>query len=500
MTSTLVLGGPGCGKTTHLLSVVEEALSRGVRSTRIGYVAFTRKAANEARERVMRQFELTEDDIPFFSTLHSLAFKQLSVVPAQVMSPERFARFAEAEGYDFTAQDSDEFATTTTSDRALAAISFARLTRRNLRDVCADFECSPDIAHDLRRDLVAFKTDQALVDYTDMIETFVERGAVPAFDLLIVDEAQDLSALQWEMVAKLAHGVPDVYFAGDDDQAIYAWAGADLERFLSLSAKRIVLPVSHRLKSNVYALTQRVVRGVRDRFEKAWSPHAQGGTVETFDRIVDVDTAAGSTFVLARNGYLLRGPAGFLWDAGIPFLSRSRDGSFTSSLDRDDVRAILTWEALRKDKQRPGDEITNLYRFLGANVDPVFLDTVFDSAASYALSGLRDAFGLRTTADWMTALRIPPSVAHHVQMAKIRGESLIDRPRVTLSTIHGVKGGEADHVVILSDVSARCYDALQREPSDESRVFFVGASRARERVSILSPTTARYYDLVRGEA
>ena len=51
----------------------------------------------------------------------------------------------------------------------------------------------------------------------------------------MVDEAQDLTPLQWDMVVKIAKGVDRVYIAGDDDQAIYEWNGADVKHFSNFS-------------------------------------------------------------------------------------------------------------------------------------------------------------------------------------------------------------------------------------------------------------------------
>ena len=57
MNTTKVFGPPGSGKTTYLLSIVETELQLGVHPTKIGYFAFTKKAANEARDRAIEKFQ-----------------------------------------------------------------------------------------------------------------------------------------------------------------------------------------------------------------------------------------------------------------------------------------------------------------------------------------------------------------------------------------------------------------------------------------------------------
>ena len=86
----IIYGPPGTGKTTALLNIVETALARGVKPERIAYLAFTRKAANEAIERAMAKFNLDEDRFPYFRTLHSMAFKQLGIRRDEVMTDSHF--------------------------------------------------------------------------------------------------------------------------------------------------------------------------------------------------------------------------------------------------------------------------------------------------------------------------------------------------------------------------------------------------------------------------
>jgi len=64
----IVLGPPGTGKTTKLLNLVEKYLSSGVAPDRIGYFAFTRRAATEAVERACLKFSFNKKQLPFFRT------------------------------------------------------------------------------------------------------------------------------------------------------------------------------------------------------------------------------------------------------------------------------------------------------------------------------------------------------------------------------------------------------------------------------------------------
>ena len=67
-----------------------------------------------------------------------------------------------------------------------------------------------------------------------MLENFLERGESPKFDVIFVDEAQDLSKIQWSIIEKLEKDNDmDIWVAGDDDQAIFGWAGAEVSSFIN---------------------------------------------------------------------------------------------------------------------------------------------------------------------------------------------------------------------------------------------------------------------------
>ena len=67
------------------------------------------------------------------------------------------------------------------------------------------------------------------------------------------------------------------------------------------------------------------------------------------------------------------------------------------------------------------------------------------------------------------------------------GENLNDKPRIKLSTIHSVKGGEEDNVVLLTDLTTNTNRSYLKQPDDETRLFYVGATRTKEHLHIISP-------------
>jgi superfamily I DNA/RNA helicase len=110
------------------------------------------------------------------------------------------------------------------------------------------------------------------------------------------------------------------------------------------------------------------------------------------------------------------------------------------------------------------------------------------------MADLKAAHGLLTDDDWLTALKIRQSQRDYIRDCRARGESLLKTPRITVSTIHGVKGGEADSVLLLTDMAKKSFEhyALFRKGGSEHRVFYTGASRARETLILLEPQPNKF--------
>ena len=85
-----------------------------------------------------------------------------------------------------------------------------------------------------------------------MILEFIKSDKSPKFDVVFIDEAQDLSMMQWNMAKTIWDKTTDSFIAGDDDQAIFRWAGADVDSFITQKGKLLNLTQSRRIPRAIH--------------------------------------------------------------------------------------------------------------------------------------------------------------------------------------------------------------------------------------------------------
>ena len=498
-----IFGPPGTGKTTTLLNLVEQELSRGTYPGHIAFFAFTRKAANEAKERASKRFNLDpKNDLPYFRTLHSLAFHLTGLRNDQLMTAEHYREVEKVTGVDFMEgsvssrhEVEEELSNSLRKETPLLRlITLSRLKMTSLKEEYNRSELEePWIEVDFAANsLKAYKAKHGLFDYTDMLELFANTAhvACPQFKLAMLDEAQDLSPLQW----KIAHAIDGkserMYCAGDDDQAIYKWSGADVEHFINLDGGSEVLEQSYRVPSNIHAIAERICGRIKRRFPKKYLPKKSAGKLQRLSDFFELDMSHGSWLFLAQANYFLTPVQQFLKSQGYYF----EYGGGVRSV-RDKIRVALSaWSRLQSGEPISFDAAKAVYSFMSGNgvrVQRGYKKIVGDPEASYSFEDLRDYNGLLAAREmpWNEALdKLPDVDVAYINALVRRGEDLEAEPRIRLSTIHGAKGGEADNVVLFTDITAAAEASMANDPDSMHRVFYVAVTRTRENLYTLEPT------------
>ena len=563
---TRLFGGPGSGKTTALLDRVEEILEDDDTDFRdILVVSYTRAAAAEIRERLAERLDVSPRALQGnVCTMHAKAYELLNLSRGDVVGEKHKKEFCEDFGLEFE----DEYGggrrtsrSTTLGNKIIATSQWLQRTRRDVADWydvpfqwdVEEVRLPPEIdpnaqegnkytptwpSSDERVDIPeairgwrAYKGENDLVGFADMLVRVKQRSLLPNVDYLVIDEFQDITSLQYDVYEEWKPHMTGTLIAGDDDQVVYAWQGADPA--LLLDAERdedVVLPNSYRLPSNVLNVVNREIRHITKRQEKDLKPRKEGGTVEGVNSpsMLDlvrnvrytVQQTDGSIMVLFRARYQMFQFMDEFIGEGIPFKTLTDQRMWTDRLTQY-VRAV--------ERMERGENVDGLQ---ARRLADMLQDSAFGTNERDDLYDLIDEYEEEADVDDLTEIELTPdeiknfapfapdsasasdmvrkvtSFQRKTIKAYFGGDYKgMDPSRVRLGTIHSAKGREADHVFVATDLTEKVVEQMAATVEDEDvdgveeftkstspvpiltdnerRVFYVGMSRARERLVLL---------------
>jgi DNA helicase-2/ATP-dependent DNA helicase PcrA len=426
---------------------------------------------------------LQKKDLKYFKTLHSLAFNRLGMKKAQVMQDEHYEDIGRKLGIEVTVYSNGQENTgfVDSNSEYFNLINAARIKEISIEDEyntgMYSYELEKNLLYILEGELNNYKDSFKLYDFTDMIEKFNVAKLCPKYDVVFVDEAQDLSPIQWKMVDILRENSKYVILAGDDDQAIYGWAGADVLKFIATQAKKdIILPQSYRVPRTVQDIANKILDRIPNdrRVKKNWSPRDKDGTVNYITTIDDAPLYEDNWLVLARTNDRLEKIKSSLRDMGIYFQFKGRK-SFTATLFRS-ILNYTRWQS--KGDMLSLSEVKDIFEYTQS----------YHTIREEKLYDLQE-FGFSNTQRWYDVFKSNPDECLYIREMLRQEENLHTDARVQLSTIHSAKGGQADNVLLILDNTKTIREATEKSDDkhdEEHRVWYVGVTRTKQNLYIMT--------------
>jgi len=401
-----------------------------------------------------------------------------------------------------------------------------------------------------------WKAETYRYDFTDLIDRGItELPFAPGEPTVgFFDECQDFTRLQMKLLRQWADNMEYVLMAGDDDQLLFAFAGATTDAFLEPpipDRQKEVLTQSYRVPATVHRLAEKWIRQVERREEKEYKPRDYEGEVKLglgsasnpllfMNQIEAWAKGEGETvMILASCAYMLNATIQLLRERGLPFHNpyRVTNGAWNPLTRR--KGAVMTVDRLSSFVNPslgfpPVWSMKDIHNFIGhikakgvilrgakhlpkqfcddgvempESLGPGYLDflqAVFeDDVATELFNQLKN--GIDPT--WLVERVLGTKKRMYnfpMRVLESQGnDALSDTPKITVGTVHSVKGGEADNVIFMPDLSmAGQREWIQRGVGRDSivRMTYVAMTRARKRLHILRPAGSMFVDMssVRG--
>lgn len=508
-----VLGPPGTGKSTFLSGQAQRAAEKhGTHS--VGICSLTNTAARS----IGAKTSLPDKNV---ATLHAHCLRSLGG-PALAESKDAIKQFSEQHpGHRRTRLSAGEPGSGGTSaDRHHEAAGAYRAA------MTPEDEW-PVAVRNYHRTWTAWKQREGLLDFTDLIAECTTDGLHLGHQVLLVDEAQDLSRLELQVIRATSRRMRTTVLVGDPAQCLFSFRGADP---LALGQ----VPVTgQRLLDTSWRCGQTIIDRARALLQLRQPAldvdyHAQPGHEGAVRRtrasahdpaatIHEIRQSQGTVMVVATCAHLLNPLCAELKRVGIPFHNpyRPTEPAWNPMRHANPLKALVamdhatygdqvrdwtwadlqTWtEPLTQGALDRGARDLIRYRNTKDQFGVSSANQVvpMDTIAELVPGGLGHPIFTATTRGivdwWADHLSRPKSTLLPLKVWRTNPAALLQTPKVIVGTAHSVKGGEADTTIVLPDTSRAAWWTGDR--GAVARTAYVAMTRARHQLLLGTPATA----------
>lgn len=477
MKSKVVFGNPGTGKTYNIVENIKEFKELGYSNENIQVLSHTKTAASEIASRANGSLS---------NTVHSLSYRYGKVSKEQVPSIKDIKEFSGKIGIPFKGTGDHGSNSIEKGDEYLAIINKASNLMNDPIEEAHNSYMAVGSVNEFTyfyKSYLNWKKAFGIVDFNDMIVNAIENlddnKAFPQFKVLIVDEAQDLSPLQWCFIYKILDKdiIEHVVITGDPDQSIFSWGGAQtdgMERFAKRYGSDVSeLTQSYRVPKKVYDYSNMIIDNVFNRYQKEYLPTSSEGIVENIPNAMTNrwDKIESESLILYRTHALRR------------------------EIERELISFCLPYDVINGIPGLFNNKYGRVMRALHRNVlkNEVITPNMIEAMKSVATKRGKD---LLKTQSYNLMFKTP---AEHIFNIPIRSIEYYNKtdfsadPILKLSTIHGAKGMESENVYLLDGITQRIVEMNEMNEDDELRVWFVGATRSKNRLNIINSMEGESY-------
>lgn len=505
-----IMGTPGTGKTTALIASYQTLLNEGCIADDITCTTFRKPSANDLIDRIFmatgQDYKNLKDHV---STMHSICYRLID--KPKLIGTKDFKDFAEKYGYinefnmNSSAPDTDEIVFSGKLNDLYAWFRNTRTPIDNwyLYPGIENINIDPERIPEFVEDFTNYKEKIGKIDYTDMIEFVLEDKIELDTPILMVDEFQDLTKQQYELFKMWEKNCSKIIIAGDPLQSLYGFFGGSPEYFNTWKGKEHTLSKSHRLLNPIWEMAQDIILPTGQYPPEVeatptadipihWLKH---GTYDYQSNATQLHLvrcnyqAQPLSMELAAHGILFSGKNGWteheikLYNT----ILKVREGELLNApeiktlLENYDYKQYFNYDG-PKTKFLKYLKTYTPTQSLTSHLKPELQQILMKDTPIYYCIGSKQ--GNLKVAKIHTQLKIRKSPITESECK-----------RVSIMTIHGSKGLEAEEVYLHTGISKTVNNSMKgtfEGSQEEARVWYVGITRTMKRLYLIHDEGKNY--------
>lgn len=501
-------GGPGCGKTSIIKDFYQKYMLDGYRADEITVLTFRKNAANDLIAATIPVAKMTEEALrEHVGTIHSICYRLIG--HPEIMAPGDYRAFIELNNYGKYLKN-PTVSKTNVEESVYSGDLFDLYSW--LRNTCTaldqwkrypgtkNLKLPDSKVTEFLTKYEEYKKQVGKIDFSDMLQIVIEDQIPIDTPILMVDEFQDFTAQMYKIFEMWVHSCNSVLVAADPNQSIYEFWGGCTDYYYRFEAVEVIRHETFRLTEQMKNFSHKILKYAGMAAPETKARKADYNSIQTIRYDVQLPVYD-EEFHLIRCNY----------QAHAISLSLANEGKVFSGLcgwKNEEIDAANAIILIRQGKVISFDQMkavlnmfpTKMLGITGSKTD--FINTLEKSYTPQLQTGTgiltENVLDIINSID-PTKGMVRDSVLFRAKINGVKNrDDLItfkDVKNRAVLTIHGAKGLEATAVFLHTAITPRIQKVLTipgKESRAEARVWYVGATRAKQVLYLVTDAGKNY--------